>query len=204
MEKEETKKKTVKKETTKTTTKKQTTVKKETKPVKKETKKQEIKEEIAKASINQEKALAITFIILAVLVVILLVVAITQKEVTETKKESHITIPVLQEGTESSITINLKDFEKTEDDEYVFIVSNFREEEMIKENLEYDIEITNESNIDIELYKNNGKKNLIKEDLEVEDNKLSKKEKQEDVYRLVIKRNDKITDNSVIRIEIYS
>ena len=75
---------------------------------------------------------------------------------------------------------------------------------MIKENLEYDIEITNESNIDIELYKNNSKKNLIKEDLEVEDNKLSKKEKQEDVYRLVIKRNDKITDNSVIRIEIDS
>ncbi len=175
-------------------------VKKETKKeVKKPTKKVQEKE-----NFNQEKALAVTFVLLAILVIILLVVALVQKNKTEAKEESHITIPVLEEDTESRITINLKEFEASESNEYIFVVSNYREKRLIKENIEYDLKITNNDNIDIKLYKNDGKRDLLDEELEVEDNKLVKNKKQEDIYKLVIEKNNKIKEDSIIEIEIDS
>lgn len=191
MKKEE-KKPTTKKKEIKTETKKETSVKKDA------------KKQADKANANQERALVITFILLSILVIILLVVAIVKKNQNDLKEESHITIPVLQENTTSTISINLKEYNESEETEYVFIVSNYREDDILENALDYDINITNTDEINIELYKNGSSTNLLEEDLEVEDNKLKKDKKQEDVYRLVIERNEKVTDTSVIEIEIES
>lgn len=178
------------------------------KKVEKEQSKTETKKEIKKvedkSSAYQERALTITFILLSILVIILLVVALVKKNQNEVKEESHITIPVLQENTTSTISISLKEYNESEETEYVFVVSNFREDKILETALDYDINITNNDDIKIELYKNGGTKNLLEEDLEIEDNKLKKDKKQEDVYRLVIERTDAITDSSEIKIEIES
>lgn len=186
MKKEETKKSTKKVTKTAKTTKKAPAVEKD------------------EATFNQEKALMVTFVILAILVVILLVVAVTKNNTIKATEDSHITIPVLQEDTESSIRIDLTEYKTNEDSEYMFIVSNYRENQMIKKNLEYDIEVINEYDVDLELYKNDDTKNLLQHDDEVEDNKLFKDKKQEDVYKLIIKRNDKIKDGSEVIIKIES
>lgn len=157
-----------------------------------------------KQSINQEKVLAITFVLLAMLVIILLIVALKQKNERKARNESHITVPVLEENTTSNISINLKEFKEENTNEYVFIVSNYRQDKINKKELEYDINITNSDNIDIKLYKNDDTTNILDEDLEVEDNILVKNKKQEDIYKLVITKNDKIKDSSVINIEIDS
>lgn len=194
MKKEEEKKPTTKKKVEKEQPKKETK-----KEVKRETKKVE-----DKSSAYQERALTITFILLSILVIILLVVALVKKNQNELKEESHITIPVLQENTTSTISISLKEYNESEETEYVFVVSNYREDQILDTALDYDINVTNNDDIKIELYKNGGTKNLLEEDLEVEDNKLKKDKKQEDVYRLVIERTDAITDSSEIKIEIES
>lgn len=154
---------------------------------------------------NQEKALLVTFIILAVLVVLLFIVVIRQNKTVKITEDSHITIPVLQEETESSIKIDLTEFENNEDTEYVFIVSNYRGDKKIKKSLEYDLEIVNEYDIDLELYKNEGTTNLLQyERDEVEDNKLFKNRKQEDIYKLIIKGNNKAQDKAEIIIKVES
>lgn len=163
-----------------------------------------MKKNTKKQTINQEKVLAITFVLLAILVIILLIVALKQKNERKARNESHITVPVLEENTTSNISINLKEFKEENTNEYVFIVSNYRQDKINKKELEYDINITNSDNIDIKLYKNDDTTNILDEDLEVEDNILVKNKKQEDIYKLVITKNDKIKDSSVINIEIDS
>lgn len=163
-----------------------------------------MKKNTKKQTINQEKVLAITFVLLAMLVIILLIVALKQKNERKARNESHITVPVLEENTTSNISINLKEFKEENTNEYVFIVSNYRQDIINKKELEYDINITNSDNIDIKLYKNDDTTNILDEDLEVEDNILVKNKKQEDIYKLVITKNDKIKDSSVINIEIDS
>ena len=187
------------KETKKKTTKK-TTIKKA--PAKKAPAKKEVVNEDVKQSVNQEKALAVTLVVLAVVVVILLVIALVQKNANKLKEQSHITIPVLEENVESRIAINLSELKET--NEYVFIVSNYKDKEMITKNIEYDVEIINNDNVRIELYKNNKMFNVLDDDFEVEDNKLTKKKKQEDVYKLVIKDVSNIKENSELIIEIDS
>lgn len=163
-----------------------------------------MKKNTKKQTINQEKVLAIAFVLLAILVIILLIVALKQKNERKARNESHITVPVLEENTTSNISINLKEFKEENTNEYVFIVSNYRQDKINKKELEYDINITNSDNIDIKLYKNDDTTNILDEDLEVEDNILVKNKKQEDIYKLVITKNDKIKDSSVINIEIDS
>lgn len=163
-----------------------------------------MKKNTKKQSINQEKVLAMIFVALAILVIILLIVALKQKNERKARNESHITVPVLEENTTSNISINLKEFKEENTNEYVFIVSNYRQDKINKKELEYDINITNSDNIDIKLYKNDDTTNILDEDLEVEDNILVKNKKQEDIYKLVITKNDKIKDSSVINIEIDS
>ena len=153
---------------------------------------------------NQEKVLAIAFVALAILVIILLIIALNQKNARKAKEESHITIPVLDENTKSHITINLKEFKEANENEYIFIVSNYREGKINKQELEYVLNIKNSDNVDIKLFKNDSNKNILEDDLEIEDNKLQKDKKQEDIYRLVITKNDKIKDDSVIDIEVDS
>ena len=166
--------------------------------------KKESKKNIKKQAINQENVLAIVFVALSILVIILLIIALKQKNARQVKDESHITIPVLEENTKSNISINLKEFKEEDTNEYVFIVSNYREDKINKNELEYDLKITNSDNVEIKLYKNENTNNLIEKELEVEDNTLIKNKKQEDVYKLVITKNDKIKDTSVINIEIDS
>ena len=187
------------KETKKTPTKKPTTKKA---PVKKETITKEPKTVEKKLKLNQEKALALTMVILAILVVFLLIIALVQKNSNKDKEQSHITIPVLEENVESRIAINLSELSGS--NEYVFIVSNYKDKEVNKKVIEYDVEITNNDNVRIELYKNNKKQTILDNDYEVEDNKLSKSKKQEDVYKLVIKDTKNIKEDSQIVIEIDS
>ena len=180
------------------------TPKKTTKKVveKKAVAKKETKEVEKKLVLNQEKALALTLVILAVLVVILLVIALVQKNKSKDIEKSSITIPVLEENVESRIAINLSELPDSQ--EYVFIVSNYKDKKINKRTLEYDVEITNNDNVRIEIYKNGKKKNVLNDDYEVEDNKLTKNKKQEDVYKLVIKDTKNIRDNSELVIEIDS
>ena len=107
------------------------TTKKPTKKVvaKKEVAKKETKEVEKKLVLNQEKALAVTLVVLAILVVILLVIALVQKNKSKDIEKSSITIPVLEENVESRIAINLS--ELPESQEYVFIVSNSNLSQML-------------------------------------------------------------------------
>ena len=183
---------------------------KETKTTKKTTKKVVAKKETTKKEtqvekklvLNQEKALAVTLVVLAILVVILLVIALVQKNRSKDLEKSSITIPVLEENVESRIAINLNELPETK--EYVFVVSNYKDKEINKKSLEYDVEITNNDNVRIEIYKNGKKKNALDDDYEVEDNKLTKNKKQEDVYKLVIKDTKNIKKDSQLVIEIDS
>ncbi len=159
-------------------------------------------EETKKVTIDQEKALAVTLIILAIIVVILLVIALVQKSSNKTKEQSHITIPVLEENVESRISINLS--ELSESNEYVFIVSNYKDKDINKKVIDYDIEITNNDNVRVEIYKNDIKNTVIDNDYEVEGNKLTKNKKQEDVYKLVITDTKNIKENSELIVEIDS
>lgn len=147
---------------------------------------------------KQDKALLGTLALLIVLVAVLAVIALNIKN-NEQNKKANIVIPVLEEQTQNEISVDLSDMKKGETKEYIFKISNYKQAEVNEKEITYDIIITSSESAKIKLYKGDSKKNLLAEDLNVEDNKLPKDKKTEDEYHLIIEatkepgKTDKIT-----------
>lgn len=153
---------------------------------------------------KQEKALAITFVLLLILVVILSGIVIYMKnDIRNTK--ANIVIPILESETESELSVDVTQLKKGVDKEYIFKVSNYKNNNVNEEKIRYNIEIDKPDSVFVELYKDEEKNNLLVNDtLVITDNELPAKSKKEDVYRLVIKVNLTVENNEKITIKINS
>lgn len=136
---------------------------------------------------KQDKILLGTLGLLIILVIILTITALNLKDKASTKKV-NITIPILEEQTKNEISVDLSEMTAGETKEYVFKISNYKDKDINKNNINYDILITPSKNATIQLYKNGSTKNLVaKNNYEIEDNKLQKNKKLEDEYHMIIK-----------------
>lgn len=153
---------------------------------------------------KQDKALLGTIGLLIILVVILTLVALNLKN-NEQNQKANIVIPVLEEQTKNEISVDLSDMTKGETKEYIFKVSNYKQGTVNSKNVEYDIIITSSESATIELYKDDSKDNLLKNNvLTIENNILEKGKKIEDEYHLIIKATNEPSETDKITLQINS
>ena len=166
--------------------------------MKKNTKKQTKKLE------KQDKMLLLTFIGLIALVAVLGIVALNLDNIYK-DDSNDLTIPILEEHSESELSVEAKDLAKDESKEYILVVTNYKEKEILEKTITYDLDITPTENLEVKVYKNNSSDNLITEnDLLIENNKLSSKKKTEDTYKIVIKAKSETKETDKITIKIHS
>lgn len=153
---------------------------------------------------KQDKALLSTIALLVVLVIVLAAIALNLKN-NEQNKKANIVIPILEEQTQNEISVDLSEMKKGDTKEYIFKVSNYKLSDVNEEKINYDIEISTSENVSIELYKGDSDKNLLSgEDYVIENNKLPKNKKTEDIYRLIIKATNSLTTTDKITLKINS
>lgn len=160
-----------------------------------------------KIKINMDKTdtiLVIVLILLVILNIFLTVKAIKQSKLEKKQVHTMITIPVLGEQTNNEISVDIANMKKGDTRDYSFKVSNNKDKSINDEEVIYGLQLVYEDGIEVEVYKNNGKDNILPENNIILDNKLKAKEEQEDIYTLKIKANKKTEDKKLLTIKVIS
>ena len=187
----EKKKKEEKKKVVKKTTPKKNVPKKETKKKVEEKKK-----------IDSLLVLKIVFCLLLILVIVLSIVVIKKKKELSEKVNANIVIPIVNKEDEAPFSINVQALQK--EGQYIFRLANFKSAEVNSEDLNYFIDLKNDSTCKVSLTEYGSNKNLLDNQKEshIEMGKVPK-DKQESIY-YVVKTSDcgKITKKDYISVKV--
>lgn len=213
---EEKKKKVVKKEVkkekeVKTTPKKvvkKTTIKpKEKKVVKNGVEERALKDEVTfgmktREFISSYRFLYTAFGVLLVLVILLAVMVFVKGNEAK-ENQSNIVFSIMEENTRNYLNLDLQSLVGKE---YTLKVTNYRNNKVNKNSSHYSITITNDTDVEIEILKNNEGNNLMTNQKEsvIEGENFGTSEKEEVVYYFRVKNSDKIKEGDSIRIEVES
>lgn len=156
-----------------------------------------------KITLNERFLLGI-FILLAIIVCILGCFVIKEKNSSRVIDNTDIVLPILDLGVKNTLKIDT--FELTTDRFYVIKVTNYRDKDLIKEDLEYSVDIENETKATIKLTKNDDETNLIKNNKKtvITGQKLLKDKRQADVYYLSIVHDGGVIKGDKIKITFNS
>lgn len=166
--------------------------------------KEKTKKNVKKEMSKQDKTLIATFIGLIILVAVLGIVALNLDNIHKDDNQDLV-IPVLEENSESELSVEVADLEEGATKEYILVVSNYKDKQVLEKSITYDVDITPTESVEVKVYKNNSSDNLITEDdLLIENNKLKAKEKTEDTYKIVIKAKQQPKKQEKINIKIHS
>ena len=146
--------------------------------------------------------LLIIFGLLLALIVILTLNIMKRKDAANTEY-SDLVIPVLKQKSSNEMSIDLS---QIDDKEYTIKVTNYRNDIINENEIRYSIEVENTNNISIEIYKNEIKKNLADDNgnFTIENNTLGAKKKQEDIYKIIVTDQRKLSTKDVLKINITS
>lgn len=199
---------TSKKTTTKKTQSKKLTNKKVTTTSKKtsriDTKKESKEQKQQTKTIDKISYLYLAFVALLAIVVFLGVKVYQTAEVKKIE-EANIVVPLLKKYLSYNMSISLDELRKNR--EYSIKISNFRQNTINQEEVDYQILVSNESKAKIKVTKDQDENNLIKnqESTRIEGVSLKAKEKNYSIYHFsVIENEDKIKSNDKINITIKS
>lgn len=164
---------------------------------KKKTKKKQFKE-----FINSTKTLSVIFILLLGLVVFLTILCINKNKEADNNKFANMVIPVYELNTNYEFSINAKILAET--DEYVFKIVNYRKDKLNKEEVSYQIEINNETDSIIKVYKDDNKKDLMDDQKQtiIKGKNLSIKEKENIYYHVKVTKFNKLKNTDKISVKI--
>lgn len=117
---------------------------------------------------------------------------------------ASIVVPVLAKDTNNNISVDIANMKKSEEKEYTFKVANNKDKNINPEEVVYALQLVNTDSVSVEVYKNDGKENILPGSNIILDNKLKKDEEQVDVFTLKIKAIKKTSDKELITIKIIS
>ncbi len=160
------------------------------------------KKKKTKFKLDLNKIMKLVLVIL-VLAVIGLIIAYAVISINNNKK-GDLSIAILEEFPKNEIFINLGKLDKGEEKEYIFNVSNYKDDKVSEEQVKYGVEFINEDKlaIELEMYNlDNEEKNILK-DNKIENIEFDKDKKEEDIYKLVIKAKENIKEGDLIELLI--
>ena len=152
--------------------------------------------------ITSYKFLYTAFAVLFIIVIMLALMVFTHKD-DEEGVRSNIVFSIIEAETQSYLDMDL---ETLVGKEYLLKVTNYRGNKMNTTGAHYTIAITNNTNVEIEVLKNNQGENLMTDSnyTVIEGEEFSKEQKQEVVYYFRVKNADNIKAGDKIRIEVAS
>lgn len=151
--------------------------------------------------ITTDSILMIVFVSLLILVIVLgILVFIKSKN----NVAVNMVIPIIEKDSEIEFSIDLASLKKEKD--YVFKIVNYRNEEVISENIPYTITIENNTNSKIKLTRNDAKNNLMKKQSSttLDSLKMYKNEKEEIYFHITFEKVGKIKEKDLVNIKIKS
>lgn len=151
------------------------------------------KKKTNKKTIKSNYVLLIIFILLIILV-FFLGVKIYDLSKKDTSPEAEIVIPILEKDNLENLNINLSSLEKDQEQEYVFKITNFRNNKINTSKINYNLNFSsNNDNVTLKLYRNDEENNLLTDNsYSVKNTTLKANSEDVDLYKLVIKANEKI------------
>ncbi len=160
------------------------------------------KKKTFKDIMNSTKTLTIIFLLLLVLVIFLIVLCVIKNKEADENKFANMVIPVYELNTDYEFSINAKTLSET--NEYVFKITNYKKDEINKEEIPFKIEIKNDTNSTIKVTKDDSKKNLMKKQklTTLKEEKLKKEEKENIYYHVKVIKNNGLTRDDLIYIKI--
>ena len=168
--------------------------KKETKTVKK-AKKVETKD-------TATKVLLVIFLILCVVVFVLATIMITNNK-TNSKDKADISIPLTKEELDKgiSIDVDMSDVLKNESIEYRIEATNYIKNNINKEVVNYQIKISSEAKVDVELYSNKEDFELLNGKMKLTKQRLGKDKKEKTNYILKITQRQNPTEKELVNVK---
>lgn len=152
-----------------------------------------------------ELILTIVFVVLLIGVIILGIKAISLKKEAKDETKENLVMTILDKDTNNEFFVDLSDLKDNGIKEYKFTIANYKDKNILNDELKYRIDLTNNSTTTIKLYKNKTDNNLLTGDSKtysISDNKLEKNKKMSDTYYLIIRANGNIKENENISIKI--
>ena len=146
----------------------------------------------------------IVFFALIVLICVLLVAVINKKKEQSKELVAKMTFPVIEEESKMPFSIDLT--EVKENDEYIFKVTNYRNDKVIDKDINYTITVINNTDSKIKLYRGKSNVDLMKDqkNTEITDLKVYKNEKEDVYFRVVFDDLKNVKEKDMIDIIIES
>ena len=154
---------------------------------------------------EDNRVLFIVFILLLVLVIILGILCYKKNEDVNKKKDStaDIVIPILKTDSEEEFSINAANLAKVK--RYIFKITNYQKDNINQEEIDYKIEITNNTNSIISVKRQDTKDLMTDQKNTIIDGLRLGKDEEENVYYYVeMKSHKKLKTNDLISIKIVS
>ena len=135
--------------------------------------------------------------------IVILALNIVKKKDDVTSEYSDLVIPILKQKSANKMSIDLSQLENKE---YTIKVTNYRNDIINDNEISYSVEVENTNKISIEIYKNEIKKNLAdyNGNFTIENNTLRAKQKQEDIYKIIVTDPRSLTSEDILKINITS
>lgn len=181
--------------------------KEKTSKKRKTTKKTKVKKE---SNFKFNKLDSVDILLLVIFVSMLILTLFLGFKVHNAKKNykeyvrASIVVPVLAKDTNNNISVDIANMKKGEEKEYTFKVANYKDGNINPDEVVYGLQLVNTDSVDVKVYKNDDKNNILPATNIILDNKLKKDEEQIDVFTLKIKAKKKTADRELITIKIIS
>lgn len=151
---------------------------------------------------NLDNLLKLVFFLLLILVIVLGVMVYKKDNEMSGKVTANIVIPVFEEGSSSSVTINADNLSS----DYIIKVTNYRGDSINSSELKYSVNVLNSTSSSIQVLKNKSQDNLMVDNKNtiIEGETLKKNTKENVYYYIRINDYSKVKKDEKIVVRIDS
>ena len=154
-----------------------------------------------KKVLTTENILKFIFGLLLFVVIVLGIVVVKKSKEEKKIKNANIVIPIIEATQQSIVQINAENLE----DKYIIRVSNYKDNKINKDVLEYSVNIINNTSSDVIVTKNYNNKNLMidKNNTIIQKEQLKSNVKEDVFYYISVKNKNSIKnkENIIVKVE---
>lgn len=185
------------------TKKKQTTTKARVAKVKTSQTREKTKDK-KKSIFTTENILAAVFGILLIVVIVLGVMVFNKSQENKDKVNANLVVPIFEVNAEENVSLNT--LALAEEDEYVLKITNYKDDKVIAEKVNYSITVENDSKAIVKVTKNKDTEDLMKNQKStvIENQELKSNTKEDVYYHISITEKNKIDKDDKVNIKIAS
>lgn len=151
-----------------------------------------------------ENILAIVFGILLIVVIVLGVMVFNKSRENKDKINANLVVPIFEINAEENVILNT--LALAEQDEYILKITNYKDDKVIAEKVNYSITVENDSKAIVKVTKNKNTEDLMKNQKStvIENQELKSNTKEDVYYHISITEKNKIDKDDKVNIKIAS